>query len=329
MANSASSVKIDDVQLALNRQAKRKELLTQILPFSGLVLLLVLFSAVSGGMFLSGTNLENLINQCFQVTIVAVGAAFIYAAGMMDMSIGGVSAVAMLLIGILMRDYQISAWLAVLLAMVIATAFTMITALVHVALRVPVFVGSLCVMNICNGIAATLTSENEIYIDYQHYSSANSTTLKLIVLVVVFAVAWIIFNYTRLGKDLKALGGNPVSAVMSGVRRNKTIILAFVVIGCCLGLNAFFSLVRVGMASASSGTSLQMNIMTAVVLGGFPLSGGARSKMYGPIIGALTVTVLLNGIQLLGFDPAWGVVAKGALFLAVVGMTYERTKYVS
>jgi len=325
----ATSTRIDAVQVALNKKAKRKERLTQILPFCGLVFLLVVFTIISGGTFLSGANFTNLVNQCFQVTLVAIGAAFIYSAGMMDMSIGSVSAVSMLLIAILMRDYQIPAVLAIVIAMAIAVVCTLITSLVHVGLRVPVFVGSLCVMNICNGIAATLTVNTEIYIDYQTYSAYNSTGIKLAVLIVMFVVAWIIYNYTRLGKDLKALGGNTKAAVMSGVKRNKSIILAFVIMGCCLGLNAFFSLVRVGTASATSGTSLQMNIMTAVVLGGFPLSGGARSKMYGPIIGALTVTVLLNGIQLMGLDPAWGVIAKGILFLSVVGLTYERTKYVS
>ena len=327
--SNTTTIKADNIQLSLNKKAKRKDILMKILPFCGLLLLLAIFSVASKGSFLSGSNLKNLVNQCFEVTLVAVGAAFIYAAGMMDMSVGGVSAVAMLLIGILMRDFKINAFLAMGVAMVIAVAFTMITSLVHVTLRVPVFVGSLCVMNICNGIAATLTTKNEIYIDYNHYNLFNSTWIKLLVLVAVFAVGWILFNYTRLGKDLKALGGNQKSAVMSGVKRNKTIILAFVVLGCCLGLSAFFSMVRVGQASASSGSSLQMNIMTAVVLGGFPLSGGARGKMYAPVIGALTVTVLLNGIQILGFDPAWGVVAKGVLFLAVVGTTYERTKYVS
>jgi len=68
-----------------------------------------------------------------------------------------------------------------------------------------------------------------------------------------------------------------------------------------------------------------LNILVAIVLGGFPISGGSNAKIYAPIIGALMVTALTNGIILMGLDPSWGNFAKGVLFLVVVGLTYERS----
>ena len=76
------TTQIDSIQLELNKKAKRKDITTMVLPYVGLVFVVVLFTVITQGNFVSGSNLENLVNQCFQITIVAVGAAFIYAAGM-------------------------------------------------------------------------------------------------------------------------------------------------------------------------------------------------------------------------------------------------------
>ena len=319
----------EEIQAALNAKAKRKETMTMILPYLGLAFVIVLFTAITKGNFVSGDNLENLINQCFQITIVAVGAAFIYAAGLMDMSVGAVSCVAMCCMGLLMRDYQISPILAILVGICVAVVFTIFNACVHNILRVPIFVATLCTMNICNGIAAVLTEKSEIFIDYQFYKGFNSPFFKLLTLVVVILIGYFLFNYTRIGKQLKAVGGNDTAARISGVRRSRVILVAFIILGCCLGISAFFGLCRSGKANAASGASIMSNILVSIVLGGFPLSGGAKSRFFGPIIGALMITALLNGLTLMGLDGAYGNFAKGLLFIIVVGMTYERTRYVS
>ncbi len=319
----------DETQLALNRKAKRKEIMTLVLPYLGLVFVVVLFELITAGNFLSPSNLENLINQCFQITIVAVGSTFIYAAGMMDMSVGTATGVAMCGMGVLMRDYQISPILAIAVSVLICVIIAVFNASIHNLLRVPVFVATLCTMNICTGISAWATEKSEIFIDYQFYKGFNSPIVKLCVLIAVIAVGYFLFNFTRLGKELKAIGGNDTAARLSGVRRDRVIWLAFIVMGICLGVSAFFGLCRSGKANAASGSSIMSNILVAIVLGGFPLSGGAKSRFFGPIIGALMITCLLNGLTLMGLDGAYGNFAKGLLFLVVVGMTYERTRYVS
>lgn len=323
------SIQADAIQSELNAKAKKRELLTRILPFCGLLFVILFFSIIAADVFLTATNLDNLINQCFQVTIVAVGAAFIYAAGMMDLSVGATSCVSMLVMAYLMRDYQINAFLAMAVGIAIAIVCDYLMSMIHITLRVPILITSMCMMNICSGIASLMTEQSDVYIDYQLYQGFNATWVKVLVLAVVISLGYFLFGYTRLGKELKAIGGNETAAKMSGVKRGSMIILAFIVLGACLGLSAFFSLCRTGKVTAASSSSLMSNILVSIVLGGFPLSGGARARFFAPIVGALTITILLNGLTLIGLDGAYGNFAKGLLFIVVVGMTYERTRYVS
>jgi len=102
--------------------------------------------------------------------------------------------------------------------------------------------------------------------------------------------------------------------------------LSFVMLGICIGIAAFFTLLRNGLVNAASGTGVQINVMVAIVLGGFPLAGGARARLPAAIVGALMVTILTNGLILMGLNPEWGNFAKGVLFLIVVALTYDKSK---
>lgn len=125
---------------------------------------------------------------------------------------------------------------------------------------------------------------------------------------------------------MKAIGGNSTAAFQSGINTRLDIILAYMIVGGLVGLTGFFTLTRVGMINASSGQGLELNILTAIVLGGFPLTGGSTSRLRSAIIGSLTVTVLTNGLTLWGVDPYIIGGIKGLLFLVVVGVAYDRSK---
>lgn len=323
--NEAPNQNVDDIQLKLNHRAQRKALIAKILPFCGLVFLFLVFSFTTDGNFLTSSNFINLINQCFTLTVIAVGAAFIYAAGSMDMAIGAILGMSQLIMGMLIRDTQIPFLLIVLIGVACSVVCCSITALAHVMLRVPVFVGSMCVQNICTGILTWAVEKNDVYIDYQTYSFVNTTWLKALVLLAVIGIGFYVFTYTSLGKNLKAIGGNPTAAKLSGINVGKSIWMSFIVLGICIGITSVFALVRSSQVTATSGSGTQLNILVAIVLGGFPLAGGANSKISGPIIGALMVTVLTNGLLLMGLDVAWGYFGKGILFLIVVVLTYERS----
>ena len=92
------------------------------------------------------------------------------------------------------------------------------------------------------------------------------------------------------------------------------------------GIAGLFTVARAGVVDTSVGSSTNLNVMVGIVLGGFPLSGGANSRFSAPIIGTLMVTVLTNGLGMLGYASAIGYGIKGLLFIAVIALTYEKSK---
>lgn len=314
----------DTIQLTLDRKAKQRTVIANILPVAGLIFCIILFAVATQGNFISSSNLGNLVSQGFTMILVAAGASFIYSTGSIDMSIGSVLGLAQIVAGTLLAmDYP--GWIGLVAAIVTAFVCTSVTSLLYSILRVPPFVASLCMMNICNGIISWVVEDGDVYITYSKFSNWDSVVIKGIILAVTLVGCFVIFTRTRVGKDAKALGGNPVTAVISGVKRIRAAWYCYAIMGICIGIAAFWALIRTCRVSSGSPT-LALNVLTAVALGGFPLRGGAKAKFPAAIIGAVTVTVLTNGLTLMGLDPAVTLAVKGVLFLAVVGATADRSQ---
>ena len=316
----------DQIQAELLAKTRQKERVALMLPYMGLVLLTALFTALTGGRFLTGDNLATLLDQCFVMVVVIIGGAFLYAIGGLDMAIGTVMALSAMVFTLLLNA-GISFVVAMLAALALSIAFMSVTALTRNYLRVTPFIASMCVMNVCQGIVLTVTGKlGRIVFPFSRYTWLNSTAVKIVFLIVLITAGYILFNFTSFGKSLKAVGGNPQVAKISGIKVRKVVWLAYVVVSITMTLGAIFSLPRVGQADISVGSGMNLNIMTAIVLGGFPLTGGANARFSAPIVGALTVSVLTNGLGMMGESSYMGYAVKGVLFLVVVALTYEKSK---
>ncbi len=320
-----ASANIVDVQEILNQKAQRRALLTNLLPFTGLTFIFIFFIIVTNGKILSSGNLTNLISQCFSVSIVAVGASFVYAHGGMDFSIGVSSGVAQLVAAMVITSTGLPVWVAIAACILIAVLCATIVGATSAFLRVPVFVVSLCMRAICAGLLTVGIAKTDIAIDFLKFNAFNNAFLKLFVLLAAIGIGYYLFEYTALGKMEKAIGGNAVTAFQAGVKVKKNQILAYSLMGLCVGIAAFFQLTRSGAATGSSGSGLEFDIMVAIVLGGFPMSGGSAAKLRAAIIGALTITILSNGLILWGMDYLLINGVKGLLFLTIVAISYDRT----
>lgn len=310
----------------LLNSVRLKKALKALFPFAGLILVFCFFMIGTGGKLLSSTNLENLIDQGFTTIVITVGASFIYACGMMDVSLGAVMAFSEMIIGRLMLAGGWPLPAIILAGIAVAMALTSITAIAAHYLKVQCMIASMCVMNIGSGIVKTNIAQNELYIPYRDYAFLNRIPLKAAVVILIIALGLIIFNHTRLGREVRAIGGNRVAAAQSGVKVGRATVLAFLCCGFCVGVAGLFSLCYVGVLNSQTGGGVGLNVIVALVLGGFPLSGGPRARILSSVMGALTVTVLTNGLGLMGLDTAVSSVVKGLLFLIIIGISYERAK---
>lgn len=308
------------------KKIKRRNRMSAVIPFLGLIFIFIFFAIVTDGKTISRSNITNLVNQSYTLIIVSVGATFVYAYGGMDMSCGAVQGVVSVIIASLALNNILPAFIMLPIAIIMGMLISSINGIVSVVTRVPVFVVSLCINFVCTGIIATVVSKADLYLPYEEYSSWNNNVLKTIVLILVIAVGYYVFEYTKIGKSLKAIGGNRNTAEQCGIHSKLYIIAAYMIIGASIGLISFFTLTRTGTVTAQTGAGLMLDVLTAIVLGGFPLTGGAKSKIRSAVLGAIIVAMLSNGLTIWGVDPNYVGGVQGILFLVIVYLSYERRK---
>lgn len=327
MADNASvrgNEKNLEIQKQLDKKAAQKNLIMNIIPYFGLVFVVVFFSIVTGGKFVGPDNLGNLVNQGFVLSLIAIGSAFVYAHGGMDFSVGAVSGVAQLVLGVTVVA-GLPLPLCILLTILVCIVGASCTAGITLLLGVPVFVGSMCVRTSFTGILKTFTEKSEIAILYQDYAFMNNSVVKAIILVAVIMLAYYLFNYTTIGKYNKAIGGNARTSEQAGISQKKMVYVAYLLMGLCVGIASVYAFFRSGKVSSYSGNGYEFNVMMAIVLGGFPMAGGDKAKIASAIIGALTVTALTNGLGMWGLDTTLISGVKGVLFVIIVALSYDRS----
>lgn len=312
------------MKMQFMKKNAKSGILSAILPLLGLLFVIVLFSALTGGQMLQFKNLSMIINQAFTVCMIAVGGIFVYAHGGMDFSISGLVCLDCVMVGTMLQ-MRISPVLAVIAVLAVGILSGVLVGAASVYLRIPVFLASLAVQYILKGIGeSSVAGKVTIYIPGYFSKFFNNWTFRVAVLIAVFLVGWYLFNRTKLGKYQKAMGGNGTVAALSGVHTQRYIIISHVILGICASLAAVFSVAKSGAVAANSGAGLELDVLVALVLGGMPLSGGNRSRMRAAVIGALTVTALQNGLTLVGVDAAIVEGITGILFIVCVAFTFVR-----
>jgi ribose transport system permease protein len=146
----------------------------------------------------------------------------------------------------------------------------------------------------------------------------------ILVLVVEVVLISFLFNYTRFGKNAKAIGANKLVAQQCGINIVTYKVICYVIMGICVVIAAMFQMGYTGSASDSTGTGFEMNVMVALILGGMPLSGGMSSKVSCALIGSFTYALLDVGLPLIGVPSEMTFFIKAIIFLVVVLITCRK-----
>lgn len=309
------------------------EILKSYFPIIGLVLVVVIFAILTEGKLLSLGTLKSMLSTVMLTALVSIGSVFVFGSGCFDMSMGGtlcMSAVVGCYAGIATGSVVV----VFLGCLGTSLVLNVLKAIFAAYVEVPLFIVTIVLGSILSALVLVMMgTETTIFFKdavkpILTLNSNQLTWLNLIVLVVYFVVCVFLFNYTRLGREVKLLGGNPVTFRQSGLNAAKVKILAFVVAAFGVALAAFVMLMSTRTAGSSTGSSMGTDVMVALVLGGMPLTGGPRSRISAGLIGSITITVLNMGLTMMGLDTEIVQIFRAIVFLAVVyvaSMTY-RTK---
>lgn len=300
----------------MKEKAKAKEILQKIIPFLGIILMIIIFQVGGEGKLLTKGNINSILNQTVYIAIMAFGAIFVYSHGGMDLSYGGVIGFSVL-VAILVANTGVPAGVVFITNILAALVWFVLNGVVSVYLQVSPFITSLCIMYMCRGILNTVCASQKYSIPVELFEFDNQK-FKLGMLLGVFIICYILFEKTAIGKDNKAIGGNPAAAKQAGVNVNRTRMIAYIISGITVGIAGFILMARAGSVSTSTGQGMEMNVVTALVLGGVPLSGGSKVKMIGAVVGSFSVILLRNGLIILGVNERVVEGIQGLVLLLLV-----------
>ncbi|MBQ7559261.1 MAG: ABC transporter permease, partial [Synergistaceae bacterium] len=296
------------------------DLFKGLLPFIGLVVILVVMYYLTNGRIFQPKRLRLLLSQVYYPMIVATGVFFIMTLGSINFTEGSTLGVASIVISML-SFYNIP--LAIVGGILTGAAIGAINGFFHVKFKLQSFIVTICTMYLFRGVCAYMTTETAIPASAA-IKALDSDALKISITVAVLLVAFFLFKFTRIGNDVKAVGSGETAAVFSGVKTDKVKFLTFVVAGALTGLAAFVNVIKVGSITATAGNQLETQILISLVLGGLPITGGAKVRFSNIIVGTLMYTVLNNGLVMLGFESATQQLIKGIVFLIFVALTIDR-----
>lgn len=300
-----------------------KENGSMLVPILGLIIVLLFFGIASQGAIFRGSNLVTVVNQAFTTMIVAVGLAMVYAQGGMDFSPGGVIALSSLC-ALAAANAMESTALVLPVCIFMGMVCYLVTGYVTVGLNLNPYIGSVSMMFLTRGIVnSVLQGHSYTYIDL---GMANNVYVRFGALIVIIFVGWLIFNRTKLGRASQAYGENPVAAGQNGMPLKLYRLCAYLFGGAIVGIAAFFLLARTGNVSTGTGTNEEMNVIIALALGGMAMSGGVRTSIRCGVIGAVIISVLVNGMVVIGVPVEMTHGVRGIIFLIVVSISYVRDK---
>ncbi|MBD5094325.1 MAG: inner-membrane translocator [Subdoligranulum sp.] len=308
---------------------KCRQMILTLLPLAALIVLFaVLCITVQSKGYRLDMYLKIIFNESVVLAVVATGATFIYTLGSFDISLGA-STLFSAACGVMAYNATGSMAVMLLVLFAVAVGCSLASSVLASVFGVPVFVTTVAMMSVLSAVSAQIITTNGgalggISIPSEVVKPFDVIWFKVLVLAVFVAVCIFLFDFTRVGRRQKFLGGNPVCAKLTGINLNKYAIIAFVMAGIGVGIGAFLTLVYTPSVTTGTASSIGMNIIVAIVFGGMPISGGPRSRIYAALVGGFSYIMLNNILKILiDTNAGYGIsqVVSAVFFLAVVYLT--------
>ena len=279
-----------------------------VFPFAMLAVIVLVFTAATQGQFFRMSVFTSIFSQAVIIGTCATGVSFIYSNGNLDISIGSVLGLSATL-GVMVFTATGNAALMIIVMILAALLLMAFNCTMSVVCHIKTITVAIVVTQIYGAISTLLIGgTGSIDIDYNVAVQLEDGGFRYISFILYFVFCIVLYHLTRVGRELRFLGGNENCAVQTGISNARATYISFLVTG--LGVE--------------TGNNLGMDVMLATVLGGMSIFGGARSNAYAGILGALTVAALNTGLLMAGVSSAWIQGIRGIIFLILVWMNSER-----
>ena len=297
-----------------------------------LVLLCVILSIIAPGSFLSVSNLLNILRQCSVYAILAFGMTYVFIGDGLDLSLGNTLNLCSCVVAMLIVYQGVNMWLAVLLTLCVGVLVGFCNAFIVTKLHVNPFLGTLGTMYIIKGIALYITNENPITGLPKEFKLFGGSIDGLpvppqfIIAVLLFGILYVVLKHTKLGRHVYAVGSNAQAARLSGIKVTRIKFFIFMLSGFCAALAGIVMASRLQLGSPVLTSAYEMDAIAAVCIGGTS-SGGGDGSLGKTVCGALTLTVIRVGLNILRISTSIQQIVIGAVIVVVVAIDmYDRSR---
>lgn len=296
------------------------------------LLLLIVFFGIENSRFLSIRNISNILTEVSIYGIIAVGMTFVILTGGVDLAVGSLLAFAGMLGAYAAQALGAGSW-GWLVALSTASAAGALIGYCQgkavTFFNIPSFIVTLGGMTIWRGATLILNDGSAISgfdPGYRWWGTGSIAAVPVPIMLfgLIAALGFVTQRYTRYGRYIYAVGGNPEAARLNGLDVPAIITSVYLIVGALAGLAGFLLSARLGAAEAVGGIGYELRVIASVVIGGTSLSGG-RGGVGGTIIGALLIGVLTNGLVIMHVSSYWQQVVIGLIIVAAVAFdTYAK-----
>ncbi|MBB1513241.1 ABC transporter permease [Tessaracoccus sp. MC1627] len=293
---------------------------------------MVILAIVTGGTFLRSQNLINVVVQVAPIGIVALGMMFAIITKGIDLSVGSTVALVAVVSASLAQVQSDTAmfpglppmpiFVSIIVGLLVGAIVGAIVGTLVAYFRIPPFVATLGMMTAARGLANIYTGGRPVSnladgFNWLGQGAILGIPVPMIIFLLVAVVIWVVLNRTRFGRHTYAIGGNEQAARVSGISIGKVQFLIYTLIGLLAGLAGMILAARIGSGQPTLGVMLELDAITAAVIGGVSFNGGI-GVVWGVVVGALIIGVINNGLDLMNVSPFMQMVVKGAIIVIAV-----------
>ncbi len=288
-----------------------------------LLLISILLSIATQGLFMTPGNLTNVLRAISIELIVAVGMTVAMIARQIDLSVGSVLAVVgAATVGVF--NLSGSLLVAAVAGIAVGAVIGLINGLLVTTLNVNSLVVTLGMLTLLRGVSYLTTDARQVQASHPGFTELGVGFVGPIPIPVLVAGAFavgvhVLLRYTTLGRKIYAVGGNPEAARSAGLRVMSITVFSFILVGSCAAVSGVIMASRLNSFQPTIGTGFELTVIAAVILGGTRLTGGEGSVV-GTVLGVLILGVLNNGMVLLGVSTFWQDVVRGGVIIIAVAI---------
>lgn len=303
-----------------------------------LIALMGALSAITGGVFFSAINMRNILLQSSILGVAAVGQTFVILSAGIDLSVGGVGQMMAILGAVLLTGEPgylgnggIPLAAGIIIVLLAGAGMGASNGALVSRLNLSPLIVTLGIWQFAKGAAFQFSKEGETIHDlprslsFLGQGNIAGVPVPSIIFIVAIVIGFIVLNYTRFGRSVYTVGGNEVSAWLSGIKTRNIRFWVYVISGFCAAIGGLIQISRIMGANVAVLYGLELDSIAAVVIGGVSIFGG-KGSMIGVLIGVLILGVINNGMNLMGLNPQMKLLVRGGLILAAVAIDALRRR---